>query len=133
MTDVSISRRLQTDRTRLWFAWTDPEQLQSWLWPFPLTASVDLRVGGMWRVAAESPPMAAGGPITILEQEERLELDWRWDGDDHTSHVAILLAPSTDGGVTCDVMHSGNRDEAEATRHEEGWSDCLDRLVRNFG
>lgn len=133
MTDVTISRRLQTDLTALWFAWTDPEQLQSWLWPFPTTATIDLRVGGVWRVEAASPTMAAGGPITIIEHQERLELDWTWDGDDHTSHVTILLAPSTDGGVSCDVVHSGNRDAAEAGRHEEGWSDCLGRLVRKLG
>lgn len=133
MTDVTITRHLQTDLRTLWRAWTDPEQLETWLWPFPTTATIDLPVGGTWRVEAVDPATAVGGPITVVEPEERLELDWRWDGDDHTRQVSIMLRPSTDGGVDCDVAHAGNVDETETTNHQQGWSDCLDRLVRRFG
>ena len=133
MTDVTIARHLQTDLRTVWRAFTDSAQLESWLWPFPTTATIDLRVGGTWRVEASDPAMGAGGPITVIEPEERLELDWRWDGDGHASRVSIMLRPSTDGGVDCVVVHPGNSDAAEGANHQQGWDDCLDRLVRRFG
>ncbi len=133
MTDVTISRHLQTDLRTVWRAWTDAEQVESWLWPFPTTATIDVRVGGRWRVEATSPAMAAGGPITVVEPQERIELDWRWDGDDHDTQVSILLRPSTDGGVDCEVVHRNNRTATEAEDHQTGWGDCLDRLVQKLG
>lgn len=61
MTDTprfTIERRFAASLSRVWSAWTDPDQLAAWFGPKGTAGSIlafDLRPGGEWRGRMEGP------------------------------------------------------------------------------
>src|SRR5215475_1246601 len=53
MVDLELRRGLPVPVERVWHAFTDPDALVGWFWParFQTSATVDLRVGGRYRIA----------------------------------------------------------------------------------
>lgn len=125
---VRISRTWHAPVERVWAALTEPEQLQAWFWPsgFGSTVTADARVGGRYRIAAASPEMAVSGEYLEVSPPHRLVLTWQWDGEQTRSTVRIdLLGGEHGSGLV--LTHEGLPPDAVA-EHEQGWSDCLDRL-----
>jgi uncharacterized protein YndB with AHSA1/START domain len=130
MTELNLTRVLRAGRERVWRAWTDGAELAAWFWPasFATEAQVDARVGGSWRVASEAAGMAASGQFVDVEPHSRLVYTWRWDGEEHETLVTLTLADAPDGGTVLTLTHERFESEQSAADHEQGWSDCLDRL-----
>ena len=125
---VRISRTLHAPIERVWAALTEPDQLQAWFWPagFGTTVTADARVGGRYRIAASRPEMAVSGEYLEVAEPQRLVLSWQWDGEQSRSTVRIdLLGGENGSGLV--LTHEGLAPGAVA-EHEQGWSDCLDRL-----
>jgi uncharacterized protein YndB with AHSA1/START domain len=56
--DVTITRRFDAPRARVWQAWTDPQQLAAWWGPNGFTnpvCEVDVRSGGALRIVMRGP------------------------------------------------------------------------------
>lgn len=125
---VQISRTLPAPPERVWAALTDADQLRAWFWPssFDTTVTADPRVGGRYRIASSKPEMAVGGEYLEVAEPQRLVMTWRWDGEDASSTVRIdLLGNERGSGLV--LTHEGLAPDAVA-EHQQGWSDCLDRL-----
>jgi len=129
MTEMRIHRRLAVPVQRVWRSWTDPVELAAWFWPsrFGTTCSIDLRVGGAFRIDGVEVGMAVSGEYVEVEEPTTLSFTWRWDGDDEETLVTLNLTP-TDAGTELDLMHERFATEQSAAEHEQGWNDCLDRL-----
>jgi uncharacterized protein YndB with AHSA1/START domain len=125
---VRISRTLPAPPERVWAALTQPEQLQEWFWPssFGTTVTADARVGGHYRIAASRPQIAVSGEYLEVVPPRRLVLSWQWDGEETSSTVRIDLL-GNDQGSGLVLTHEGLPPAAVA-EHQQGWSDCLDRL-----
>ena len=130
MTELTVTRDLSAPPERVWRAFTSPEELAAWFWPATLSAvvTVDLRVGGRYRVASESAGMAFGGEYIAVEPVARLVKTWQWDGDDDETLVTITLTPTADGGTELTIVHERFASDEDVTSHLQGWNDCLDRL-----
>jgi uncharacterized protein YndB with AHSA1/START domain len=125
---VQISRTLPAPPERVWAALTDAEQLRAWFWPssFDTTVTADARVGGRYRIASTNPEMAVSGEYLEVAQPQRLVTTWQWDGEEASSTVRIdLLGNERGSGLV--LTHEGLAPDAVA-EHQQGWSDCLDRL-----
>jgi uncharacterized protein YndB with AHSA1/START domain len=48
--DLVIDRAFDATPDRIWQALTAPDALEQWFWPFPMTADVDARPGGAYRL-----------------------------------------------------------------------------------
>lgn len=135
------SERLETRRVirasaeRIFEAWTRPDQLREWWGPQGVRcveASVDLRVGGAYRIVNELP---GGGLITIsgefsLVLPPRL-LVYTWGTDPEaaaTEQVTLRLEPR---GASTEIVIIHERIAGRAIRdqHELGWEGCLDGLA----
>jgi uncharacterized protein YndB with AHSA1/START domain len=130
---VRISRTLPAPPERVWAALTEAEQLQAWFWPssFEPTASADARVGGRYRIASKTREMAVGGEYLEVAAPQRLVLSWQWDGEETSSTVRIdLLGDERGSGLV--LTHEGLPPDA-VPHHQQGWSDCLDRLPGHLG
>jgi uncharacterized protein YndB with AHSA1/START domain len=130
---VRISRTLPAPPERVWAALTDAEQLRQWFWPssFDTTVSADVRIGGRYRIASTTPEMAVGGEYLEVAAPERLVLSWQWDGEETSSTVRIdLLGDERGSGLV--LTHEGLASDA-VPEHQQGWSDCLDRLPGHLG
>lgn len=130
MTDALVLRHLDAAVDRVWRAFIDPDQLAAWFWSpsFATVATVEARVGGTFRVASSARDMAISGSVVAVAAPHHLETTWTWAGEAEQTRVAIDLAPAADGGTDLAVRHAGLPTAEAAREHEQGWSDCLDRL-----
>lgn len=130
MTELTVTRALAAPPERVWRAFTSPDELAAWFWPtaWDAVVTVDLRVGGRYRVASAPVGMAFGGEYVAVEPIERLVQTWQWDGEQHETLVTITFATADDGGTDLTVVHERFATDHDATQHLQGWKDCLDRL-----
>jgi uncharacterized protein YndB with AHSA1/START domain len=157
----TLRRTVAAPRDVVWAAWTDPDRL-GWVAgdargvDRDLEASIDLRVGGAWRVRltegeGSGRQLVTGGIYRRVEPRERLEFAWGavggWPELDPGEGLAALEAvPQV--VVTFEDAHDGARPVTVLTVHvgftaavpgaeverwlgmgiQSGWSDTLDRL-----
>lgn len=106
---------------------TEPERLRRWQ---AVSASVDLRVGGDYRLTVV-PGSIAYGTFTEIEPGKRLVYTWGWKGGDTppptASSISVEFEPV--GSQTKVIMTHSGLDEEAATSHSVGWTHFFDRLV----
>lgn len=132
---LALVRTVAAPRERVFRAWTDPTELARWWWPprFQTTYEVDLRVGGAYRFRSIHLPdigvLAVSGTFLEVDPPARLVYTWRWEGtDDPETQVAVEFS---DRGrhTEITITHAGFSDAPDRANHEQGWNDCLVRLV----
>jgi uncharacterized protein YndB with AHSA1/START domain len=140
-TALVVRRQIRAPVARVFDAWIQPQQLRQWWGPRPLTcsdASVDLRVGGAYRIGNLFPDGSVvwiSGEFEIVEPPFRLVYTWHVERKESPiadrSRVTVRFQASGDGTEVI-VVHE--RIDTEETRadHEKGWNGCLDGLAGFF-
>jgi uncharacterized protein YndB with AHSA1/START domain len=139
---LRVSRVIRADADTLYRAWTEPGMLRHWWrmdgpgWSF-VGASVDLRVGGSYRLEMSDPSgraHAAVGEYRVLDRPNRIAFTWDWE--DPASRVGNTL-------VTVDFVkvaehetelvltHERFPDAERMLGHERGWTQLL-KLLDDF-
>jgi len=127
---IRAERDLPAPPEVVWGYLTEPQRLAEWLWPTRLEPAIlfDSRVGGHFEFTSEPAGLKVKGTVRSAEAPNRLELGWQWEGELDVSIVVFdLEAKGQDTALTLD--HAGLPDEKEGADHQQGWSDCLDRLA----
>jgi uncharacterized protein YndB with AHSA1/START domain len=135
-----VRRFVRASADRVFAAWTEPELLRRWWGPRPVTcceASVDLRVGGAYRIGNQLPDgnvVWISGEFEVIQPPSRLVYTWLVEGKGSArdrSLVTVRFEPR-EGGTEVIVVHE--RVDSEETRrdHEAGWLGCLDGLEALF-
>lgn len=142
MTDkqtLRIERTFQAPAEAVFDAWTSEEVLRRW-WHLEhdgetTAAEVDLRVGGVVRVAMRDPnedvEHGGGGNYTEIEPPRRLAFTWIWDGDTRGTLIELDFE-ETAGITTVSFTHSGLWDEQAVRSHEHGWCKLFENLERTL-
>jgi uncharacterized protein YndB with AHSA1/START domain len=138
---VRVSRTICASRDRLFDAWTDPQKLMHWWrqategWAFA-GASIDLRVGGRYRLVMTAPDgklHAAVGEYRQIERPIRLIFTWDWEEPANSVGDTLVSVEFKDAGrnrTEVVVTHERFADPARMGRHEQGWTDLLALLER---
>jgi uncharacterized protein YndB with AHSA1/START domain len=129
MSELTIVRTLTAPPERVWRAWTTAEELGAWIWPtsWGTTCSIDLRVGGRFRIESAGDGPNVSGEYVTIDPPGRIVTTWQWDDEVEETLVTITIEP--DGtGSTLTVTHERFTDEETRADHLQGWNDCLDRL-----
>jgi len=146
------TRTIRAPRTRVYDAWTSPETLKQWFGPAGMycpSVSLDLRVGGAYRIDVHPTPEAAAaallsspesaqrrafatGKYTKIVPNELLQFTWEpsWQPDEH-SLVTVLLKDAP-GGTGITIRHERFTTEASREGHGKGWAGCLDKLTETL-
>jgi uncharacterized protein YndB with AHSA1/START domain len=144
---LTIVRRYQAPREVVFRAWTDPEQLR-WFANLPpqTPTTVDLRVGGAWRlhmVIGDGYDYMTGGIYREIIAPQRLVFAWGavdgWPRIDPTNldkgPTATLSLVEADGVTemtfTVEFADQISDDEVRAWFDKgiiDGWSEAIDRL-----
>jgi len=133
---LRVSRVIEADRDTLFRAWTDPRELAEWWrqdgdgWAFA-EASVDLRVGGRYRlgmIAPEGRRHVAVGVYREIQRPGRLVFTWDWE--DVPNGIGETLVTVEFKAVDADrteivVTHERFVEAARLGRHEQGWTELL--------
>lgn len=139
---VRVSQRIRATRERLFHAWTDPAQFAGWWrmdgpgWTFS-GATVDLRVGGEYRLSMTAPDgrvHTAFGVYRQIDPPKRLVFTWEWD--DPAQRVGNTVVTVDIRRVTANtsevvLTHEGFTNLAQAPGHERGWRQLLTLLDRS--
>ena len=137
-TTLRISRSIAAPRDKVFAAWTRPEALKRWFGPnddytTPI-AEVDLRVGGRYRIAMQSPGgkrSIVGGTYREVRAPERLAFTWAWEDSPDMPETLVTVEFHDRGGETeVVVIHERFPNEAAREEHNKGWIGCLGRLPK---
>jgi len=131
---LKLRRTIARPREVVFDAWTDPDALMRWFGGAlgqTLSAAVDLRVGGAYRLTMESGAQvgAVEGVYREVERPDRLVFTWRWDRleiDGGQESLVTVEFRDHDGETEVVVIHEGI-DESLAF-HVGGWTASLERL-----
>jgi uncharacterized protein YndB with AHSA1/START domain len=141
---LRVSRVIRADADTLFRAWTDPRELMRWWrqekdgWAFA-GASVDLRVGGRYRLGMTGPDGKEHFAVGVYHEVRRpVRLVFTWDWEDPASRVGdtIVTVEFKDmGGRRTEVVltHERFADPARMGRHREGWTELFNLLERHVG
>lgn len=132
---VDITRRYAVAPDKVWRAWTDPQALSQWFGPGEMpsraTAEIDLRVGGVFRIAfpmKDNDVQEASGVYQAVEPPHRLVFSWAWKGTpERVSRITIELTPSSDG-TELHFVHDRFFDATARDNHARGWALFFDNL-----
>jgi len=144
----TINRTLGATPDVVYSAWTEAEHLDHWFANLPpqMPTTVDLRIGGAWRLQmreTEDHAYVTGGIYRELEPGARLSFIWGAPGgfpdlDQLGEQAPLVTVTLTDaaGGtdLTVQVSLPAHLSEAEAQEWfdlgiEPGWRQTIDRLV----
>ncbi|QDU51701.1 SRPBCC family protein [Gimesia panareensis] len=137
--DKLVLRRIYTATPEALFQiWTTPEYMRRWFRPNQEFThqfiEVDLRVGGQYRVAFESPE----GVVDVLSGEflevtppSKLVYSWTWE--EPNEHAGIETQVTVEfqeqaGGTELTLTHERFTKPDMKERHLGGWSGALDLL-----
>jgi uncharacterized protein YndB with AHSA1/START domain len=130
--ELSITRVFDAPRGLVFRVWSTPEHLMRWWGPkdFACTlAKTNFRPGGAWRTSIRSPEgtdHGARGVYREIVEPERLVFTFAWDG---SSETLVTVTFEDHGGQTRLTFRQTPFDTVESRdSHQEGWSECLDRL-----
>jgi uncharacterized protein YndB with AHSA1/START domain len=151
--DLTFQRVVDVPKEHIWRAWTQPALLMPWFCPLPwktIEAEIDLRPGGIFRTAMQSPEGQIFPNLgCYLEVIPNQKLVWTnallpgfrpsassptcGDAQADFKFTAMIELADHAGGTryTATVVHA---DEAGCSQHaamgfEGGWGTALDQLV----
>lgn len=133
--DLVVRRVIPAPPTRLFEAWTTPEQLCAWWGPRGVRcthAEVDARIGGRYRLDNELPDgrvVSIVGEFLVVDPPQRLVYTWKLEpGSSTTERVTVRFLPH--GSETeVVIVHERIADERTRDEHAAGWNGCLERLA----
>ncbi|QDP96380.1 SRPBCC domain-containing protein [Microlunatus elymi] len=131
---LQLEHEFAASPDRIWRAWTTEDGLAAWWWPtWSPTISIDLRVGGGYRIEAADPKIIVEGRYVIIEPVSHLRMTWIWtdpDGAGPEEEVDVTFAPEG-VGTLIRLQHTGPWTSAEpADNYRQGWTSVLDNLLR---
>ena len=141
---VRVARTIRADAETLFRAWTEPAELARWWrqegdgWAFA-GASIDLKVGGGFRLAMTGPDgrrHVAVGAYREIRRPVRLVFTWDWV--DPAAHVGDTLVTvefkdAGPGATEVVLVHERFADPSRMGRHEQGWTELLRLLDSTIG
>ena len=135
MTPLIVRRTIRATPEVLFAAWTQPSQLIQWWGPAGVDcvdAQVDLRVGGVYRIAnrfSDGRVVWISGEFESIEPPHRLVYTWQLEPNANAPE-RVTVRFEAHGDATEVVIHHERIADPEARRgHELGWSGCLDGLA----
>jgi uncharacterized protein YndB with AHSA1/START domain len=140
---VRVSRIIRASADALFRAWTDPLELAHWWrqeddgWTFG-GASIDLRVGGRYRLSMKAPDgqtHVAVGVYQEVQRPTRLAFTWDWENPSHrVGDTRVIVEFHQLGARRTEVVliHHGVMDSARMERHERGWIELFNLLERRM-
>ena len=133
-TTLVIRRTLPATPDRVFAAWTRPELVRRWFSPGPMRideASLDVRVGGAYRIVMMSPegePHSPGGVYEEIVPNERLVFSWKWVDSELVTRVTVELRAVGENLTELTLTHEGFPDRETRDAHDKGWVGCLVKL-----
>jgi len=140
--ELIVNRTVNAPRERVFRAWTEAAELDRWFSPDPdykVKSSVDLRVGGAYRIEmhkADGQVFGAFGVYRQIVPPERLVFTWNGINCGNTVVEDTLVTVEffeADDKTQVTLTHQNFQTPESRERHEHGWKGCFDHLESVLG
>jgi uncharacterized protein YndB with AHSA1/START domain len=130
-----VRRKIPASPEFAFQAWTQPARLKEWWGPAGVKcvdAEIELRVGGVYRIANQFPDgkiVWITGEYQQIEFPRKLVYTWRVEPSSGTpERVTVEFEPHGDQ-TQITVTHERIPNVSVRDRHEAGWNGCLDGIA----
>ena len=136
---LSITRKIDAPRERVFEAWSQPQHLKLWFGPsdeYETEAEVDLRVGGQYKLRMKHSSGATHtifGEYVAVDAPEKLVYTWSWESGMATDTLVSVEFRDVDGATEVELTHERLPSEEMRAEHNKGWTGCMNRLGGLFG
>ena len=119
---------------RVFAAWTDPVELERWWGPANvrcISAEIDLRIGGRYRIGNELPDKRVVWIEGVFERIDRpslLVFTWSTAPESSARELVTVRMTAQGQGTAVVVTHERIASEALRDQHGQGWAGCLEGL-----
>ena len=133
-TVLEITRVFDAPPTRVFEAWLDRRQFQSWIGPEGVACDVQLfepQVGGRFRLVmnvADGRAIPVSGVFKSIEPSRRLVLSWGWEGDPLRQTLITLTFKALGGRTELTLRQEGFGTVESRDGHVRGWTSALGKL-----
>lgn len=135
---LTVKGYVPASPTQVFVAWTTPSELRKWWGPENVrcvSAEIDLRVGGEYRIANELPDKSVLWISGVFEQIERPTLlVYTWStGTVATATEKVTVEFRCSGeGTDVSVRHERIETAPLRDQHRQGWCGCLHGLAEHL-
>lgn len=139
---LTVRKLLPAKPEAVFRAWTTPELMTQWFIPKPgmkFTASMDVRVGGEYRIAFDppdgSPTIHAVGQFRVVDRPRKLEYSWLWENNDEWKEPSVVTVEFHAVGTNQTELvltHARLPDSEYREGHSDGWTNILNHLAEHL-
>jgi len=139
---LEVKRLIKAPRERVFAAWITPDDVMKWFGSETcraLSAKVDLRVGGEYRIRSRTETygeMEIHGVFREVKRPSRLVYTWGWTESSMKDVGETLVTVDfvdVNGSTEVRLRHEGFPAADPRDKHAHGWNGCLDKLGKMFG
>jgi uncharacterized protein YndB with AHSA1/START domain len=114
-------------------AWTDPQGLREWMCPgdtFAVEATLDLRVGGSYRIVMKSKTRdyVHTGAYQVVEPPSKLVFTWTREEDEAPTLVTVEFVARGDESELV-LTHERFHDAEVMKRYQGGWGQIAEKFA----
>ena len=133
-----VTRVVNVSIERVWTAFTDSKELKKWFSPEQMStpeAKSELRAGGAFMVTMQNDDdkktFSARGNYQTVEDQRKLELSWKWDGQDsEQTSLMVEFRKVSDRKTEVTLTHSGFTSKESKDSHNKGWESTFNKLEK---
>lgn len=135
---VQVKQTFAAPRTKVFRAWTEPEELKKWWRPGGCIlphVEMDLQVGGHYRFGLQFPPedvFYLTGIYREVQPPEKLVFTWRWEKQEMDIGESLVTVEFHDRGEATEIVltHEKFPSEEAAERHHQGWISIFESFAQ---
>ncbi len=130
-----VKRMFDASPARVFDAWLEHEQFQSWIGPEGVNCDVPVfepRVGGRYKIVmhmSDGSIIPVVGAFKSLDRPKGFSMTWKWESGDDNSLVTVTLR-DVGGKTELTLRHDGLQTAENCAAHERGWNSTLNKMGR---
>jgi uncharacterized protein YndB with AHSA1/START domain len=134
-TTLVITRLFDASPARVFDAWLNREEWQSWIGPEGVDCVVSLlepHVGGRYRLEMRMPtaaPILVGGVFRIIDPPRTLSFSWGAEGDPSRQTLVTLTFAEREGKTELTLRQEGLGSATNRDQFRQGWNSALNKLA----
>ena len=137
-TVLEITRMFDAPPARVFNAWLNREEWQSWIGPEGINCEVPLlepRIGGRYRIVmrlSDGRVIPVAGVFKTIDAPRTLAFTWGWENDPTRQSLITLTLREKTGKTELTLRQEGLGSAATRDDHGRGWNSALNKLVAHL-
>jgi uncharacterized protein YndB with AHSA1/START domain len=133
-----LTRKLDAPPARVFDAWLNREEWQTWIGPEGVSCEVPLlesRVGGRYRLKmhmADGQTIAVAGVFRIIDRPHTLAMTWGIEGDPSRQSLLTISFKSSGKSTELTLRQESLGSAANRDAHGNAWNSALNKLVAHL-